>query len=233
MNLLPRKLVLAVLVLAGITGESARADITTIAAWNAASQPGVASWGNPAGSTPTYGETFTATGGNTTLTSMTFEIQSVGGASIPFQAYVYAWNGTGITGSALFTSSVQGVPFGSGYQAITVSTGGTLLTAGQQYLAMYSTIGDGGSASSTGEWGGFLPDTTYTGGTFEYNNAASLGALNGNWDLSGNLGDLAFDLAFAPAAVPEPSTWMLLGLGASIGIVSRGLRRRDKPALIA
>jgi hypothetical protein len=230
MTLSLRNLALAAMAAACLTTSSARADvISTIGSWDGSTSIGT--WGSVgSGGTPTYGETFTATAANSTLQSMLFEIQTTASDPILFNAYVYQWDGTNITGPALFTSPLQTVPTGSGFQAISVSTGNLALTPGQQYIAMYSTIGDAGSLSATGAWGGRLPDSTYPDGTFEYNNASSFGAMtSSNWNVSGGFGDLAFTLTFAsPAAVPEPSTWALITVSAAF-LGGKTLLRRRRP----
>jgi hypothetical protein len=177
----------------------------------------------PSGETPTYGESFTAAAGFDVLNAMTFEIQNTSGASIPFNAYVYAWNGTAITGSALFTSGPNSVASGAGFQAISVNTGAVALTDGSTYIALYSTLGDGGSASAVSSWGILSSDSAYPGGTFEYSNAALLSGLSDSttWNngSAGSVGeDLAFELDFNGSATPEPSTFTLIA-GALVGAV--------------
>ena len=99
--------------------------------------------------TPTYGQTFVDPAANPLLTGVTFEVNSiVGSQAIPFQAYVYAWSGTAITGPALFTSAIESITPANGFQAITIATPGTVLTPGSSYIAFFSTLGDSTSTGS-------------------------------------------------------------------------------------
>ncbi len=209
------------LVVSTITGTGP--DVSPIP-WDGSSS--VSPWRPTGLPTPTYGETFLDPAGNPLLTGMTFEINDFSTPAIPFQAYVYAWNGTSITGPALFTSAVMSVPSASGFQAVTVPTPGTVLTPGDEYIAFYSTLGDGGDPSSTSAWG-FMQnppaDNAYTDGTFEFNNSTNFSALTSpTWISLGS--DLAFTLTFAPApaAVPEPSSvFLLVTVITALGFLAR------------
>lgn len=198
--------------------------ISTLGSWNGSSYIGTFGTVSSA-ETPTYGETFTAVAGDDVLQSMQFEIETLGTAAIPYSASVYAWTGTAVSGAALFTSSVGSIATAPGFQAISASVPNLSLTDGDIYIALFSTLGDGGSSSGYAAWGGQLPDITYTGGTFEYNNGSTLASLaTSTWNDQGNFGDLAFALNFAPAVTtPEPSTLILVG-GALLGLAR--LRRR-------
>jgi hypothetical protein len=197
-------------------------------AWNGSTS--IAPWGTvSSGATPTYGETFIDPAGNPLLQSMTFEIQNTSGSSIPFQAYVYQWTGTALTGPAVFASAPTSVASAVGFQAITVATGGTALTPGNQYIAFFSTIGDGGPATGAVSWG-FMQnppgDNAYTGGTFAFNNNTTFPPLftpNATWNTTfGN--DLAFSLSFS--TVPEPSSTVLTALGSAVVGMTSLVRRR-------
>jgi hypothetical protein len=185
-------------------------SIGTLGAWNGSSS--INSWGSPSsGATPSYGETFTATDATNLLNSMTFEIQDTTGP-IAYQAYVFDWSGTGVITPALFTSPAETVNSQAGFQQITIDTGALVLTSGNAYIALFSTIGETPSANST-SWGGSLPDSTYTGGTFQYNNSTDLASLSSNWNEFGNFGNLAFSLDLGSTAAPEPSSLVMLGSG--------------------
>src|SRR5215470_9122970 len=73
-------------------------NINTIPNWNGTSF--ISSWGST--NTATYGQTITATAGMNKLTSFTFELAQQAGTPPNYQAFVYAWDGTKITGPALF-----------------------------------------------------------------------------------------------------------------------------------
>ncbi|HEV3120615.1 MAG TPA: hypothetical protein VGY53_01865 [Isosphaeraceae bacterium] len=225
---------LAVFVAVAVTSMTvARADITidTIAS---ASGP-VSPFGTPdSGATPTYGELFVDPAGNPFLQSMTFDVANGGATAIPFQAYVYAWNGTSITGSALFTSAAQSIaPSGSTFSLFTVGTGGVALTPGNSYVAFFSTIGFTGPSGSGSMQ--LAPAASYPAGNFEYNNSATFAGLLANsppWNQFGNFGNLAFRLVFTSGQgglTPEPSSFALASIG---GVMSLGwwLRRRRAQA---
>jgi hypothetical protein len=195
-------------------------------AWDGAS--GFASWGPVgAGASTVYGETFTDPVGNPLLTGITFEIVNGSGSSIPFQAYVYAWNGA-ITGPALFTSVPLSDPSLPGFVAFTISPPPITLTPGNQYIAFFSTIGEGGPAV-TANWGSMQNpplDNAYSGGTFVEANTTTFSNLSNSAFFTTPGTDLAFTLSFsAPAAgTPEPSSVLLVAAG--IGLIGGLARRR-------
>lgn len=72
----------------------------------------VSPWGNS--SAATFGQVVTAPTGSIRLSSFTFTLASLisGAGSIPFRAYVYAWDNVNnhAVGSSLFTSAVLTTP---------------------------------------------------------------------------------------------------------------------------
>jgi hypothetical protein len=204
-------------------------------AWNGTTS--VTPWGTVAsGATPTYGETFVDPAGNPLLQSMTFEIQNTSGSAIPFQAYVYNWTGTALTGSAVFASAPMTVPSAPGFQAVTVPTFSAQLVPGNQYIAMFSTIGDDGTTTGVAAWGLMQNppgDNAYVNGTFVFNNNTTFPPLftpNTTWTTNFN-NDLAFALNFTnTSAIPEPSPLALVGLASALVGVPVLVRRRFRKA---
>jgi hypothetical protein len=221
-----------------LTTTVARADITvsTLGSING----DIGSWGTPDSSaTPSYGEMFVDPAGNPFLQSATFMISNANASSIPYQAYVYSWTGSAITGSALFTSSPQSVaPTGSvsTFAANTISSMNTLLIPGNSYIVLFSTIG------FTGPLGGARWQTatqaSYPQGAFDYNNSATFAGLfappNPPWNNNGTFGpNLAFSLSFtSPAApsAPEPRMLASTGLAGVIGVLALVRHRRRQRA---
>ena len=199
-------------------GASAHAyTIDTTPYWDGSTS--ISAWGGSA--TNTYGETFTAPGGD--LNSFTFYVND-NGTPATFVAEVYAWNGSltggafpqGTGGPALFTSASMTTSGDGAFDAVTINTGGVALTTGQNYVIdLYDNSGDG----VAGEWGltGFYshPGVPFDGG-FNFNNGPSNSPV---WDDFGDFGSLAYTASFG--AVPEPASWALMlvgfaGIGAAI-----------------
>lgn len=199
---------------------------------NPGDRSGFFGWGSVAsGSTPTYGQTITAPTGESLLTSFTLTF-TFGPGGQAYRAYVYAWNGSTITGSALFTSDLLTAPMAPDADVpVTISTGSVAVTAGSQYALLFSTLGEA-SSSSGYEFRTNSDDSSYTGGTFITNDrgagnpnttVASLTA--GGWDSQNR--DLAFTATFinAAAAAPEPGSIALL---LTAGVPVAGLVRRRR-----
>jgi hypothetical protein len=236
MRLISRRLGLAALVAAALTtASSALADtvIDTTGSLNGS----VAPWGTPdSGATPTYGQVFVDPAGNPFLQSMSFRISNGNATAIPFQAYVYNWTGTAITGNALFASSPQAVaPTGSSstFANVTVNTTNLQLTPGNTYVAFFSTIGFAGPIDSSA-WQ-LATQASYPQGMFAYNNSSTFSGLftpNPPWNNLGNFGNLATVLRFTTLpigqAVPEPGPLALAGVASLFVGLPVVLRRRKK-----
>jgi hypothetical protein len=141
-------------------------------------------------------------------------------------------NGGMATGPALASIPISFTDNGT-FQAVTVNTGGTPLTTGQQYVMLLTVSNPADYAASTGTVDfGFLPYFTHDpnnggGGFVFHNNGNNPGLLNTTtWDTFSDIGDLAFRAVFADAVVPEPTTLAAFGLMAGCGGLY--LRRRMK-----
>jgi hypothetical protein len=179
---------------------------------------------------PTFGEVFTPPAGNTVLNSFSFYFQTSGTGPYAFSGYVYGWNGSAVTGSALF--SANGVVSGDGYQTFSPNLG---LTAGQSYIAMFSWASgwaEGLGCASTPNID--CPSNPSPNTQFHYTSTLTDAAWHSaaNWNgLVNNTWRVAFRLelgdAQAPAdpVVPEPATLTLVGVGLAAA-VRRRLRRQ-------
>src|SRR5258708_4376012 len=96
----------------GIGRASADTTYDTTPSWDGSTF--ASPWGAVGAGTATFAETFLAPASDTTLRDFTFFISGLGnGATVTYQADVYAWSGSlqagngpqGATGPALFTSS--------------------------------------------------------------------------------------------------------------------------------
>lgn len=188
--------------------------------------------GNP--NTATYGQTFTV-GADNTLNSFSMYLDQTPQNPYDFKAYIYAWDGSKATGSALYTSGIQtfsGTNYGNP-QEFAFNTGNTGLVSGSQYVAFLSTSGlQAGKPFGTSgmPYAGSFGSDAMPGGGFVYlNNGDNFGLLTSSaWNQTGQ-GDVWFKATFNAVAggVPEPSTWamMIFGFGA-VGGAMRTRRRR-------
>jgi hypothetical protein len=164
----------------------------------------------PAGvGTPTYGETFTAPGGNLALDDFSFFVASLDGNFLPtatdtynVQAEVFQWTGDliagngpqGVTGSPLYVSptfaiSPDGVGYlDSGFDQVEVDLPAPLaLTAGDNYILLLNDVdsvgqvdGDTMAFALDGSFSHYTPGDA--GGGFNYSNYGPGGFLgDGSW----------------------------------------------------
>jgi len=179
-------------------------------------------WGPSSSFNQSYGQIFTVPGGSTVLNDYTLTVRYFD-TSFPFVSQLYAWNGTTTTGPALFTSgTLNTAPTETPY-TFTPNVG---VTAGQQYIAFVTNQPNGASLGGSGY--GDMAGTygSYSGGQFEY---AGGNPQGGSWSPSA-VPNAEFHADFSgAAAVPEPASLTLLGIGA-ISAIGYAWRRRKPTA---
>jgi PEP-CTERM motif len=157
------------------------------------------------GTTPSYGEVFTAPGG--TLQNWMFSVSSAGTAG-NLQFVVASWHGSGAIGPALYTGATKYVGAGGG--SVRWSNIKIDLNAGSSYIAYLTVAGVSNPVQyayvETGNSDGGL------GGGF-YLNSSAINPLTSSaqW-ASAPPTYLYYSATFAPS-VPEPASVALLGVG--------------------
>ena len=167
---------------------------------------GTGSFGDPTNQNGSgiYGQTFT-TPADSVLDSFTFYLAQIGDAPTTFRFSLFAFDGTNVTGDALFTSALTSTSVPFVYTPFEFQTGGISLSTGAQYAALL--IAD---ASSTGIAGALsFTEDVYAGGAFLVGETTD---PHGQLIQIADAGfETAFKASFSSAAVPEPGTFALLG----------------------
>jgi len=175
-------------------------------------------WGPDAIGDQSYGQAFTAPNSKLLDYSLT-----VSGDAFQFVSQVYAWDGSGTTGSALFTSEVLTNP-----PANTTFTfkPDIALTSGQMYIALVTP--DPGGVNIGGSGVGSIAANFTNGAPSEFFFAEGDPGVHNNW--FSFIGNAEFHADFA-AGVPEPATWAMMLFG--FGGLGAAIRSRRKQAATA
>jgi hypothetical protein len=180
------------LLVAGVAGATTYID--TITSWDNTNSVGTFG----AGGTPTYGQVITVGSGVDPITQFTFKIGTCSTAG-NYLAYIYAWDGSKATGSALYTSTVQSIGSGTPITASSTFNVPSLSLAPGQYILFVST--DGVSSPVDGCSFGLVSPGAYSGGSFNF---TYTGFTSAGWgSFSGD--NLAFSVITSPASAPVPS----------------------------
>jgi hypothetical protein len=148
-------------------GSSPASAISTYKSWDGSQSVG--SFGCP--DTTTYGQVITV-GKKTTLNNFSFKWINSSSGSMVVRGEVYAWDGSKATGSALWESRKRTISFqDSAFHTEVFKPGALPLSQGAQYV-LFASI-DKDFEQCTGNyvlnWGS-VSDSTYSGGTFVYQN---------------------------------------------------------------
>jgi hypothetical protein len=146
----------AAISLAFAPGALATTTIDTTPLWSGSDSVSQFGWGQF--NTATWGQTVTVPATDTKLDSFTFYVQL--DPSVLFRGEVYAWDNTDqhATGPALYESSPMHTTCNtpstppcnsSGFQPITLNTGGINLTAGAQYVLFVTVSKDWAANTAT------------------------------------------------------------------------------------
>ena len=219
----------------------AQTTIDTTPTWIANGSQSTGFWGEP--DTATYGQSFIAPTGVTSLNDFSFYLTTysdgvtTSASSVPYQAYVYAWDGSQATGSALYSSAAlnTGALVTNNFTTITTNTGTLAVTPGQQYVAFLSTsaVQDGSTKlANFGDVGG----SAGTGGSFVYLSSGNTPALftTPGWGaIAGD--DLAFKADFTSGSTVAPElspavtvTFVIFGI--SLLLAKKAVKRKAAEA---
>lgn len=202
----------------------ASADIITsdVNSWNY-----INAFGEP--NTATYGQTFELEAGDdNVLNSIGWYMKDsyVGPSnSIDFGLYIYEWDGTKITGDAVFESEMLTVVPSGNTQHVVVETGNLVLETETQYVWFGSTSDYFDNTYGFASWEVVSGDEYGNGQMVYINNGDDFGLLSSqNWNPVD--WDLSMEMEFS-AQVPEPATVSLMMAG-FLGLTGMALRRKSR-----
>jgi len=192
---------LVILVLSGLfsgTVTAQTANIDTHASWNQSYKLGT--FGGAG--TRTYGQTFSVTS-ESVLSSFSFYMGCNPGDT--FHTRIYAWDGTKITGNALFAAPPETAPSGSYTTFLEYSYTPQIRLMPGDYVFFATTTLNSTSTSGSCYWGRRIVDA-YTGGSLVFLNSSPLdfsSLSSTSWGTA--TGDFAFKMRFQAPPPPPPS----------------------------
>jgi hypothetical protein len=177
-------------------------------------------WGPASGGNIAVGQVFTVPSGNAVLTDYTLTVSS--DAAFPFVSQVYAWNGTKIIGSPIYTS---GLHFTTNVETPHTFFPGVGVTAGQQYLALV-TNNPLFSSSIGGNLGGFGQGRMQANSGNPYSGGRLMWTFTilpdpNIWKTYSPIPDAQFNANFV---VPEPGGFVM----ALVGLIGLVVWRRKR-----
>ena len=167
-----------------------------------------------------------------TLQDFVFNVNNDGGTPITADAEVYAYNS--MTNMASGPALSQSAPFTiapNGAFTLVTAPSGAAVTAGSQYVLLFTTSGlQAGQPNSSSHFG-TSPNASYTSGAFVFmNNGDDHSQItSSNFDTRFSDRNLAFKADFTPASTPEPSSFAMFGF-VGLGLAGLALKARKKAA---
>ena len=200
----------------------ALASIDTTGVWNGSNF--ISSFGIP--NTQTYGQVIQIPTGVTQISSFSFRIKAP--TTLAFRGEIYAWDGAKATGAALYDSAPVSTTNATIFEAISFTTGGTSVTAGQQYVLFASSSKDNTGHSGGGQWGSVGNNTAIAPGQFVFMNNSTDDTqwTSATWSTIAQ--DLAMTAAFndpvppppAPVGSPTGTEWAMVLMAAGILVIA-------------
>lgn len=184
-------------------------------------------------SIPSFGQTFTAPAGATSLSSFTFylanDVNFGGGDELLFKPYLMVWDVDHPSGNDLLLSSPTTAGNGSSIFLPYTFGADVSVTPGDVYVAFLSSAGVQQSGNGYNQFAGTAD--TYNGGQFVYgfsNDPNDLTSAS-NWaDGAGAQLGFAAEFTGSQSTVPEPSEFLLLATGLSTMAGTVRFRRRRR-----
>jgi hypothetical protein len=198
--------------------HSQAASINTLSSWDG--YTGIndlgEEWGGALWVSRSYGQTFKITSSDAKLNAITFGIWDYypvyASQTCKFEVCVSAWNGSQPTGQVLFRSAPLIPPNGSSWSTMTATMGNVPVTKDQQYIAFLTATNFMDGIQSPAAVSAVLNDVYADGAMFFHTAFGPGDELTSSWSSAGAI-DMAFKLDYTN--VPEPTTLLLLGLGAA------------------
>lgn len=159
----------------------------------------------------TYGQRFVVPASVVSFDSVTFLIQNNPGSPIAFDAYLANWNNATnrATGAPLAQVTGQVAPGTNsgpnGFDAVTVNFGSVPVSAGQDLVVYFTTIGQAGSPVA-GSWGFVSAGSAGVSDFFVFSNSGTIAGLTDGsapWTVFG-FGSAAFSASFTAVVAGAP-----------------------------
>ena len=196
--------------------------------------PGEAAIGQSADGVVAWGQSFVALGSS--LSSFGFYLRGPWRGSGAYVTNIFSWNGSTVSGNPIFSSSVFAASSITTFGWQDFASGGTALTVGASYFAMFlGSIGPNGLESRFGIQGNdpYVDGKGYFAESVLPVGATSKELQGADWKTVKQLSptsseiDFGFRATFSSTIVPEPSTFPLLLIGV-VGIAGTIPARRSR-----